>query len=116
MTLRAAFCLVALTLLAACSPAQSFSDTVGNVRVTGDLQQGLFAGKTGTMNLQLYDASTGYPIDASDVQIRAGREPSVHASHKQLGVYSASVPARRHIDVLITTRDNRSIFLALQQK
>jgi hypothetical protein len=31
-------------------------------------------------------------------------------------VYTADIAERHHIDLLITTRDDRSIFLALQQR
>jgi hypothetical protein len=106
----------ALALLAGCSSGRSFTDVVGNLRVTGDVHEGLLARDRGTLNVHLYDASTGYPVDANDVQVKAGRMASVHASRRQLGVYSADIANRRHIDLLITTRDNRSVFIALQQQ
>jgi hypothetical protein len=108
--------LAGVAVLSACSSARPFTDVVGNVRVSGDVQEDAFSRETGTVNVQLYDVSTGYPVDASDVQVRAGREAAVHATRKQLGVYSANIANRRHIDLFITTRDNRSIFLALQQR
>jgi hypothetical protein len=108
--------LAALPLLSACASARSFSDVVGNVRVTGDVQESAFASTSGTVNLQVSDVSTGSPIDVSDVQVRAGQEPAVHASRTQLGVYRANIANGSHIDLLITTRDDRSIFLALEQR
>jgi hypothetical protein len=108
--------LAGLALLSACSSASSFTDVVGNVRVTGDVQENPLSHDKGTVNVRLYDASTGYPIDVSDVQIKAGRKPIVHAARTPLGVYSANIANRGRIDMLITTRDNRSIFLALQQR
>lgn len=108
--------IMAFVLLSGCASPRSFSDVVGNVRVTGEVQQNALQRDIGTVDVRLYDARTGYPIDASDVQIKAGRERSVHASRKQLGVYTADIAERHHIDLLITTRDDRSIFLALQQR
>src|SRR5579872_5905791 len=107
--------LPALALLAACSSGRTFSDVVGNLRVTGDLTQSAFSHRAG-LDVQLYDASTGYPVDAREIEVRAGRTRPVRATRKQLGIYKADIPNRQRIDLFITTQDSRSVIIALQQK
>ncbi|HLI96347.1 MAG TPA: hypothetical protein VKT72_09705 [Candidatus Baltobacteraceae bacterium] len=107
--------LPALALLAACSSGRSFSDVVGNLRITGDVAESTFSQRAG-LDVQLYDASTGYPVDARDIEVRAGRTKPVRAIRKQLGVYAANIPNRERIDLFITTQDSRSVIIALQQK
>ncbi len=107
--------LPALALLAACSSAAHFSDVVGNLRVTGDIQESHFASKAGTLDVRLYDASTGYPVDARTVEVKAGDAPAVRAARPELGTYHADLANRDRIDLFITTQDQRSVFIALQQ-
>jgi uncharacterized lipoprotein len=108
--------LAALVLLAACSSSRPFYGVVGDVRVSGDVSENLFASKAAILDVQLYDASTGYPVDASAVAVKAGSAPIVQASREQLGSFQANVPSDRHIDLYITTRDNRSLYMTLQQQ
>lgn len=107
--------LAALVLLAACSSARPFSDVVGNLRVTGEVSEDALSQRAG-LNVQIYDASTGYPVDVRDVEVRAGRTQPVHAQRKQLGTYGADIADRRKIDLVITTQDDRSAVIALQRQ
>jgi uncharacterized lipoprotein len=113
---KAIVALAALMLLAACSSSRPFSGVVGNVRVSGDVSENLFARNAATLDVQLYDASTGYPVDASAVAVKAGNAPIVQAAREQLGSFQASVRSDRRIDLFIKTRDNRSLFMTLQQQ
>ncbi len=96
-------------LLAGCSSGTPFSDVVGNLRVTGHVTGG-------SVDVQLYDASTGYPVDANEVEVKSDGTPTVHASRRQLGIYSANIANPERIDLLITTRDRRSVFIALRER
>ena len=107
--------LAALALTAACSSGRSFSDVVGNLRVTGSVNEDARSSRAG-LHVELSDASTGHPVDARDIEVEAGRTQPVHAQRKQLGTYSAQIPNRRKIDLVITTQDNRSVFIALQRQ
>lgn len=104
-----------LVLLAGCSSARSFSDVVGNLRVTGSVSEDSLSSRAG-LDVQIYDASTGYPVDARSVEVRAGKTDAVRAQRKQLGTYSAEIPNRRNIDLMITTRDDRSLLIALHRQ
>lgn len=119
MKVRTVVCagtLPALALLAGCSSAAPFSDIVGNLRVTGQITQSLFSHDAGMLKMHVYDASTGYPVDVKDVEVKAGNSPPVHATRPKLGTYSANIADPERVDLFIKTRDRGTVFIALRQQ
>lgn len=86
--------------LTACSTNQGFSQDFTSFRVSGTLSENMFAPQTRTLQLKVTD-STGRDIDASDVEVQAGRAPVIHAVRSDHGAYSAKIPYTRHIRILI---------------
>jgi hypothetical protein len=107
--------LLALAALTACSAGRPFSSTIGNLHLSGDVSESPFS-QTGTLNLQIADAATGSPVDVREVEVKAGRTRAVRASREQRGHYRATIADRQRVDLFITTQDNRSVFVALQQQ
>jgi hypothetical protein len=91
--------------VAGCSSAQSFTDVEGSVRISGQVERQFLNPQSTTLVLDLSDASTGYPIDAHEIDVRTADGHTVSAKHAQLGSYSATVPDSDRIDVLVVAHD-----------
>lgn len=95
----------AVAILAGCSSAQSFTDVEGSLRISGQVQRQITDLQHATLSLYLTDASTGYPIDASEIDVRTSDGQTVAAKRAQLGSYSATIPDSDKIDVVVLARD-----------
>ncbi len=97
--------IAALAAVTGCSSAQSFSDVEGSVRISGQVQRQLINPQNTTLLLDLTDASTGYPIDAREIEVRTADGHTVSPKRAQLGSYSATIPDSDRIDVLVLAKD-----------
>lgn len=102
-------------LACGCSEEQKFSDVAGNLRISGDLQKNVLSPQTSTLALHLTDASTGYPLDATDVQIKPDNAQAIHAARQQLGSYIVHFTDADRVDVLVITHD-RAALIALKRQ
>lgn len=105
----------AAAALAGCSSAQDFTDVGGGVRISGELQRSLLHREVATLSLSLSDAQTGYPIDASQIEVRTDDGRTVAAKRTQLGTYSATISDSDKIDVLVFAR-NQTQLISLKQR
>lgn len=109
-----------LTLLAAlalsgCAAQQTFSEVTGDLRVTGTVVQNLLSPQRRTLSLSLANAATGHPIDANEVEVRAGNARPVRATRKQTGNYTADFPDADRVQVLIVTSGRAAIIALVRQ-
>ena len=100
--------------LASCARAQSFSEVAGNLRVSGQVESDPISPQRSRLSLNLANAQTGHPLDATDVELKAGGAQPIHAMRAQTGSYTANFTNADRVEVLILTRD-RAAVIALQQ-
>lgn len=101
--------------LTACSANQGFSQDFGSLRVSGSLAENVFAQQTRTLRLNVTEIPSGRAIDASDVEVQAGRAPVIHAVRSDHGSYSAKIPYARHIRILVIA-GGRTVTMELKQE
>jgi hypothetical protein len=75
------------------------------VRISGQVQRQVTDLQHATLSLYLTDASTGYPLDASEIDVRTSDGRAVPAKRAQLGSYIATIPDSDRIDVVVLARD-----------
>jgi len=102
-------------LVAGCSSGQNFSEVAGNLLVKGSVAQNLLSPLRRTLSLNLANATTGHPLDALDVEVKAGNARAIQAVRQQKGSYTASYTDADRVEVLIMTRD-RAAVIALKRQ
>jgi hypothetical protein len=102
-------------MAAGCSSSQSFSEVAGNVRVRGEIRQNVLEPQRRTLSVNLSNAQTGRPVDAMDVELKAGSSHTIHPMHERKGSYSASFADTDRVELLIVT-SNRAAVIALQRQ
>jgi hypothetical protein len=102
-------------MVAGCGSAQNFSEVAGNVRVTGQVARSFFEPQDRTLSLNLANAVTGRPLNATDVEVKAGNAPPIRAVRGQAGSYTANFTDSDRVEVLIMTRD-RAAVIALRRQ
>lgn len=102
-------------LLSGCSSAQNFTEVAGNLIVKGSVAQGPFSPQSRTLSLNLADAATGHPLDAQDVEIKAGNARAIRAVRHERGAYTADFTDADRVEVFIMTRD-RAAVIALRRQ
>lgn len=113
--MRIAALALGMAALAGCAVQQSFSDNLDDLRISGRLSENVFQPQVRTLSLNLSDAKTGLPLDATDVQIKAGDSGVIHATRRQRGSYVADVANAQRVNLVIV-QNGRTATLALQQR
>lgn len=111
----ASIALAAALLESGCASGQTFSDVVGPMRISGQLQENILSPQDKTLSLHVTDASTGYPIDATSVQIKTGNSRVVSANRRQLGSYEAHISGADKFEVYVVAKGQAAV-IALQRQ
>lgn len=106
---------LAALALSGCAAQQTFSEVSGDLRVTGTVVQNLLSPQSRTLSLSLANAATGNPLDASEVEVRAGNARPVRAKRKQTGTYTADFSDADRVEVLIVTSGRAAVIALVRQ-
>lgn len=115
MSIRIALLALIVTAVAGCASGQQFTSEMGSLRISGNVAENVFAPQTRTLSLHLSDANTGRPLDASDVQVKAGNERVIHAVREKTGSYTADITDAQRVNLIIV-QNGRTATLALQKQ
>jgi hypothetical protein len=104
-----------VAIFSGCASQQDFSQSMGDLRISGNLAESASDPQTRTLSLHLADVKTGKPLDASDVEVKAGDAHVVRATRQQPGSYVAQIQNAPRVNLLIV-QNGRTATLALQQR